>query len=79
MKLRTGGGAVMPHALITRKPVVRAEADPLATNLVRFCAVHTELGVNSDNDRTHHRQRASPHHSSKETLDRVPIRPARAR
>jgi hypothetical protein len=52
MKLRTGGGAVMPHALITRTPAVRAEAESRATNLVRFCAVHTELGVNSDKDRT---------------------------
>ncbi len=43
-ELRTGGGAVMPHALITRMSVVRAEADPLATNLVRFCAVRTFVG-----------------------------------
>ena len=32
----------MPHALIRRKTDVRAEADSTATNLVRFCAVHTE-------------------------------------
>jgi hypothetical protein len=32
----------MSHALIKRKTDVRAEADFTATNLVRFCAVHTE-------------------------------------
>jgi hypothetical protein len=32
----------MPHALINRATRVRAEADSTATNLVRFCAVHTE-------------------------------------
>ena len=41
-ELRTGGGAVMPHALRKRKSAVRAEAESRATNLVRFCAVHTE-------------------------------------
>lgn len=30
----------MPHALINRKTGKRAEAESLATNLVRFCAVH---------------------------------------
>jgi len=32
----------MPHVLIKRNNDVRAEADSSATNLVRFCAVHTE-------------------------------------
>jgi hypothetical protein len=30
----------MPHALINRNIGIRAEAESLATNLVRFCAVH---------------------------------------
>ncbi len=42
----------MPHAFIKRTTSVRAEADSSATNLVRFCAVHTEFGVNSGKDRT---------------------------
>jgi hypothetical protein len=50
----------MPHALIKCKPVVRAEAESSATNLVRFCAVHTEFGVNSGKDRTGHCHDASP-------------------
>ncbi len=37
---RTGGGAVMPHALINCMTDVGAEAESLATNLIRFCAVH---------------------------------------
>jgi hypothetical protein len=40
VKKRTGGGAVMPHALINCKTDVGAEAESLATNLIRFCAVH---------------------------------------
>ena len=34
------GGAVMPLALMKCETGVRAEAESLATNLVRFCAVH---------------------------------------
>ena len=34
------GGAVMPHALINCTTDVGAEAESLATNLIRFCAVH---------------------------------------
>jgi hypothetical protein len=34
----------MPHALIPRHRTVRAEADFTATNLIRFCAVHTDSG-----------------------------------
>ena len=30
----------MPHALINYTTDIGAEADSLATNLVRFCAVH---------------------------------------
>jgi hypothetical protein len=30
----------MPHALINCKTDVGAEAESLATNLIRFCAVH---------------------------------------
>ena len=30
----------MPHVLINYKANVRAEAESLATNLIRFCAVH---------------------------------------
>jgi hypothetical protein len=37
----------MPHASIRRAMRVGAEAESAATNLVRFCAVHTENGVNS--------------------------------
>jgi hypothetical protein len=59
----------MPHAHITRTNDVRAEAEPMATNLVRFCAVHTEFGVNSEKDRTPRPQRANP----------LPIRPAVSR
>ena len=40
VKKRAGGGAVMPHALINCKTDVGAEAESLATNLIRFCAVH---------------------------------------
>jgi hypothetical protein len=58
--VRTGGGAAIPHALIKRNSDVRAEAEYLATNLVRFCAVHTEFGVNSDKDRTSCAHDASP-------------------
>jgi hypothetical protein len=43
----------MPRALITWMGDLRAEADSLATNLVRFCAVHLYQGVNSNED-THH-------------------------
>ena len=50
----------MPRAFIKRKTDLRAEADSLATNLVRFCAVHTENGVNRDKDRTWRRQDARP-------------------
>ena len=42
----------MLHALIKRVTRVGAEAESTATNLVRFCAVHTENGVNSGKDRT---------------------------
>ena len=42
----------MLHALIKRTIRVGAEAESTATNLVRFCAVHTENGVNSGKDRT---------------------------
>jgi S-DNA-T family DNA segregation ATPase FtsK/SpoIIIE len=52
----------MPHALINRKTDVRAEADSSATNLVRFCAVHTRSGVNSEKDRTRRHEGASPGH-----------------
>jgi hypothetical protein len=37
-----GARAAMPHILVLRISGVRAEADSMATNLVRFCAVHTE-------------------------------------
>jgi hypothetical protein len=30
----------MPHAIIKGKTDVRAEAESLATNPIRFCAVH---------------------------------------
>ncbi len=40
----------MPHALINNNRDVRAEADFSATNLVRFCAVPPESGVNSEKD-----------------------------
>jgi hypothetical protein len=36
------GGAAMPHASIQRAIRVGAEAESMATNLVRFCAVHTD-------------------------------------
>jgi hypothetical protein len=39
-KLTRRGGAVMPLALTKRETDVGAEAESLATNLVRFCAVH---------------------------------------
>jgi S-DNA-T family DNA segregation ATPase FtsK/SpoIIIE len=69
----------MPHALIKRTSDVRAEADSSATNLVRFCAVHTEFGVNSEKDRTPRPERTSPHHSPKGTPGPLSIRPAVSR
>ena len=32
----------MLHALVKRTTDIRAEAESSATNLIRFCAVHTE-------------------------------------
>ncbi len=63
----------MSHALISRNKEVRAKAESLATNLVRFCAVHTRFGVNSEKDRTRRRESASPRHSPNGAPGRLSI------